>query len=54
MRRRSLLRLAALASGASAMQAARGAALLLADPATPTVRRVLVVFKCHLDVGFTQ
>lgn len=54
MKRRALLRLAALATGASAIEAARGSAMLLPAPAAPAVRRVLVVFKCHLDVGFTQ
>ena len=47
--RRTLLKRAA-----SAAVAATPTARLLAQAAPPPVTRVLVVFKCHLDVGFTE
>ena len=47
--RRSLLKRAA-----SAAIATLPAARLLAQTAPPPVTKVLVVFKCHLDVGFTE
>ncbi len=54
MKRRSLLQLAAIAAGVTTWRAASGAAAdLLTGPPQPPVRRVLVVFKCHLDVGFS-
>ena len=46
------LQMAALSAGAAAMPRA-GAASLLGLDAAAGVKRVLVVFKCHLDVGFT-
>ncbi len=62
VRRRSVLgmglRLAALATGAAAMPRAQAAGLGLVsqsseDAARGPVKRVLLVTKCHLDVGFT-
>lgn len=57
MKRRSVLglgmRMAALATGAAAMPGARGAALFGMGADGP-VKRVLLVTKCHLDVGFTE
>ncbi len=52
MRRRAVLRLAALAAGSASAPSRLLSSLL--DTPSFTVRRVLVVFKCHLDVGFTQ
>ena len=56
MKRRRMLQMAALATGAAAIPGARGASLLgLADDADAgPVKRVLLVTKCHLDVGFTE
>jgi hypothetical protein len=54
MQRRDLLKLAALTAGATAAQRAFGSTLSAPDAPNPDVRRVLVVFKCHLDVGFTD
>jgi hypothetical protein len=54
MQRRDLLKLAALAAGATAAQRALGSTLQQPAVPDPGVRRVLVVFKCHLDVGFTD
>jgi hypothetical protein len=47
----------AMAAGAAAMPRARGASLLLnggEQEASGPVKRVLLVTKCHLDVGFTE
>ena len=56
LRRRAVLKtglqMAALATGAAAMPKA-GASLLGGQEGAGGVKRVLVVFKCHLDVGFT-
>lgn len=52
MQRRELLKLAALTAGASAAQRALGRSSN--PPELTPVRRVLTVFKCHLDVGFTD
>ncbi len=60
MKRRSVLgmgmKMAALATGAAAMPGARGASLLgmAGEGDAGPVRRVLLVTKCHLDVGFTE
>jgi hypothetical protein len=54
MQRRDLLKLAALTAGATAAQRALGSTLQQPAVPDPGVRRVLVVFKCHLDVGFTD
>jgi hypothetical protein len=54
MQRRDLLKFAALGAGATAAQRALGGTLLAPDAPIPSVRHVLVVFKCHLDVGFTD
>ncbi|HEY4113080.1 MAG TPA: DUF5054 domain-containing protein, partial [Rhizomicrobium sp.] len=54
MQRRDLLKLAALTAGAAAAQRAFGSTLQQPDVPDPSVRRVLVVFKCHLDLGFTD
>ena len=51
MERRHVLKLATLAAAASASPSRLLAST--APEATP-VKRVLIVFKCHLDVGFTQ
>jgi hypothetical protein len=53
MQRRDLLKFAALTAGVTAAQRALGD-LLVPDTPNTSVRRVLVVFKCHLDVGFTD
>lgn len=52
MRRRALLKLATLAAGAASNPARLLASVM--DTSPLEVKRVLVVFKCHLDVGFTQ
>jgi hypothetical protein len=54
MQRRDLLKLAALTAGATAAQHALAGTLSPLDTPNTAVRRVLVVFKCHLDVGFTD
>ncbi len=54
MQRRDLLKFAALTAGATAAQRALGSTLLPPDAPDSNVRRVLVAFKCHLDVGFTD
>ncbi len=54
MQRRDLLKLAALTAGATAAQHALAGTLASPDTPNTAVRRVLVVFKCHLDVGFTD
>jgi hypothetical protein len=54
MQRRDLLKFAALGAGATAAQRALGGTLFVPDAPIPTVRHVLVAFKCHLDVGFTD
>jgi hypothetical protein len=54
MQRRDLLKLAALTAGATAAQHALAGPLAPPDTPNTAVRRVLVVFKCHLDVGFTD
>ena len=54
MQRRDLLKLAALTAGATAAQHALAGTLAPPDSPNTAVRRVLVVFKCHLDVGFTD
>ncbi|HEX6495466.1 MAG TPA: DUF5054 domain-containing protein [Acidobacteriaceae bacterium] len=54
MQRRDLLKFAALTAGAAATRRAFGSTLMLPDVPNPNVRRVLIVFKCHLDVGFTD
>jgi hypothetical protein len=54
MQRRDLLKFAALTAGASAAQRTLGTTLLPPDAPNTSVRRVLVAFKCHLDVGFTD
>ena len=60
MKRRDLLemglRATALAAGAAALPMARGASLLRAagEDTDASVKRVLLVTKCHLDVGFTE
>ncbi|WP_263373264.1 DUF5054 domain-containing protein [Granulicella aggregans] len=51
MERRRVLKLATLAAAASASPARLLASA--AQEALP-VKRVLIIFKCHLDVGFTQ
>ncbi|WP_263381549.1 DUF5054 domain-containing protein [Granulicella arctica] len=48
MKRRSILKLSALVAGAAAVPGS-----LLGEPVQRPVKRVLVVFKCHLDVGFS-
>ena len=53
MQRRDLLKFAALGAGATAAHAL-GRTLLAPDAPISGVRRVLVAFKCHLDVGFTS
>ena len=50
MQRRHVLKLATLAAAAGASSTR----LLASAPDTTPVKRVLIVFKCHLDVGFTQ
>ncbi len=55
MQRRAFLE----AAGKSVASAAVGTSLRgfgeqLAQPADASVKRLLVVFKCHLDVGFTD
>ncbi len=58
MTRRDLLQLASLLAASFGLSPAAAAALLQAPPATaepnPSVKRVFVIFKCHLDVGFTD
>ncbi len=49
MKRRAFLKGASLAAGAIALPRP---ALFASEPTA--VKRVLVIFKCHLDVGFTQ
>ena len=51
MQRRQVLKLATLAAAAGTSSSRLFAA---AAPDVTPVKRVLVVFKCHLDVGFTQ
>lgn len=51
MQRRNLLKLAALT--ASSATASRFG-VCVPGPDQASVKRVLIVFKCHLDVGFTQ
>ncbi len=51
MHRRSLLKFGALSAGAALARSTR-AQHLVPDPSA--VKRVLLVSKCHLDVGFTQ
>lgn len=50
------VKMAALATGAAAMPAAGGSSLrkLLGGDDAGSVKRVLLVTKCHLDVGFTE
>lgn len=54
MQRRDLLKFAALTAGATAAKRALGTPLYPVDTPNTHVRRVLVAFKCHLDVGFTD
>jgi hypothetical protein len=54
MQRRDLLKFAALTATATAATRALGRTLVPPDSPNTDVRRVLVVFKCHLDVGFTD
>lgn len=54
MQRRELLKLATLAAGAAAARHAFGQAPSPPASIDPTIRRVLVAFKCHLDIGFTD
>jgi hypothetical protein len=54
MQRRDLLKFAALTAGATATKRALGSSLSPPETPNPDVRRVLVAFKCHLDVGFTD
>jgi hypothetical protein len=54
MQRRDLLKFAALTAGATAAKRALGTPLYPVDTPNASVRRVLVAFKCHLDVGFTD
>jgi len=57
MRRRDFLRSICAAGGAIMCRPSPGAAIQPSGVATladPDVRRVLAVFKCHLDVGFTN
>ena len=55
MQRRDLLKFAALTAGATTAHRALGSALMLEDSApNPAIHHVLVAFKCHLDVGFTD
>jgi Domain of unknown function (DUF5054) len=54
MQRRDLLKFAALTAGATALPRALGNTPFSPDIPNPNVRRVLVAFKCHLDVGFTD
>ncbi|MBB5058421.1 hypothetical protein HDF16_003135 [Granulicella aggregans] len=51
MQRRHVLKLATLAAAAGS---SRSRLFASAAPDTTPVKRVLIVFKCHLDVGFTQ
>jgi uncharacterized protein DUF5054 len=54
MQRRELLKFAALTAGATTARSALGGTLFTPDSPNTAVRRVLVAFKCHLDVGFTN
>jgi hypothetical protein len=54
MQRRDLLKFAALTATATAAQRAMSSSLLQTTAPNPGIRRVLVAFKCHLDVGFTD
>lgn len=58
MRRREFLTAAALTTGAAALglwpEEAHAAAHPQAEPDPSRIRRVLVMFKCHLDVGYTD
>jgi hypothetical protein len=54
MQRRELLKFAALGARATAAHRALGRTLFTPDSPNTSVRRVLVAFKCHLDVGFTN
>ena len=54
MQRRELLKFAALTAGATTARRALGGTLFTPDSPNAAVRRVLVAFKCHLDVGFTN
>lgn len=58
MKRRDVLgmglKMTALATGAATLPMARGASLLGGNDADAGVKRVLLVTKCHLDVGFTE
>ena len=54
MQRRELLKFAALTAGATTARRALGGTLFTPDSPNTAVRRVLVAFKCHLDVGFTN
>src|SRR6201996_4022171 len=51
---RDLLKFAALGAGATAAQHALGGTLSAFDAPATRVRHVLVSFKCHLDLGFTD
>jgi hypothetical protein len=51
MQRRQILKLATLAAAAGGSTSRLFAS---AVPDTTQIKRVLIVFKCHLDVGFTQ
>ncbi len=57
MKRREFVRsavLSAAAAGIPRQKFALAQASKLQPPVEPDVRRVLIVFKCHLDVGFTD
>ncbi len=57
MHRRDLLKLAALTAASSPLHSAFGLHSQQSPPATPPpqdVKHVHIVFKCHLDVGFTN
>ena len=54
MRRRDLLKLAVVTAASSAAPSRLLASVGAPDTDPAKVKRVLIVFKCHLDVGFTQ
>ena len=54
MQRRALLKIAAMAGLLPREQSSLGSLLSAALPASQAVHTVLLVTKCHLDVGFTQ
>lgn len=57
MQRRKLIKMAALAAGATTVQSIGARTLFASKIETPDprkVERVLIVSKCHLDVGYTD